>query len=186
MKHLYEYQTEASYKMKDLIYWLKESLGLSCGIQIIEMSTAANDTKLGKNHYRIALHGPAAGDRPYPHIHIYRTDDRFPWKKFNFEISFVDILCKDEINLVCQEDRTKGVVRRNKIKCSWAGYKDIKDDFEDWLFDKSTKPGNFKNNLDYLIWSYDNESYDGALLKYIEDRGKKVLPKYKEYFENNK
>jgi beta-galactosidase/beta-glucuronidase len=63
-----------------------------------------------------------------------------------------------------------------------GGYKDVKNDFEDWLEDNCVKPGNFKNNLDYLIWSCDNESQDGALLKYIEDRGKKVLPKYKECF----
>lgn len=185
MEKLYEYQIEAEYKMKDLIYWLKESLGLSCGIQIVEMAVATNDVKLGKNHYRIALHGPAAGDRPYPHIHIYRTDDKYPWKKFNFEISLVDILCNDEINLVCQEDRTKGIVRKNKNKCSWIGYKDIKDDFEDWLESKCNKPGDFKNNLDFLIWSYDDESKSGELLNYIKDKGKKVLDKYKEYFETN-
>lgn len=70
------------------------------------MAFATNDVKLGKNHYRIALHGVAAGDRPYPHIHIYLENDHYPWKKFNFEISLVDLICDDELNLVCQQDNT--------------------------------------------------------------------------------
>ena len=44
-------QIDIEYKMKDLIYVLKESLGLPCGIQINEMAFATNEVKLGKNLY---------------------------------------------------------------------------------------------------------------------------------------
>lgn len=107
---------DIEYKMKDIIYFLKESLGLNVGIQINEMAFATNEVKLGKNLYRIALHGVAAGDRPYPHIHIYLKNDHYPWKKFNFEISLVDLICNDELNLVCQQDKSKGIDRRNRKK----------------------------------------------------------------------
>lgn len=69
---------DIEYRVKDLIYFLKESLGLSCGIQINEMAFATNEVKFGKNLYRVALHGVAAGDRPYPHIHIYLKNDHYP------------------------------------------------------------------------------------------------------------
>ena len=55
-------QIDIEYRMKDLIYVLKESLGLPCGIQINEMAFATNEVKFGKNLYRVALHGVAAGD----------------------------------------------------------------------------------------------------------------------------
>lgn len=154
---------------------------------ILEMATISKNAKLGKDHYRIAVHGPASKDRPYPHIHIYKTTDEFPFPNFNFEISLVDLLCYDELNLVTMVDKDNGISIKNKTKCSWTGYRKLRDDFEDWLEAKSDRKGDFKNNLDAIIWNYDNEAYeDNALLNYIEDRGKKVLPKYKEYFENNK
>ena len=54
----------------------------------------------GKDMYKIVIHGPASNDRPMPHIHIYLNNDVFPYSQFNFEISIVDIVCKDEINLI--------------------------------------------------------------------------------------
>lgn len=172
------------YKMKDLSYMLKESLGFPCGIQIDEMAFATNDVKLGKQHYRVALHGVAAGDRPYPHIHIYLENDHYPWKKFNFEISLVDLICDDELNLVCQQDRANGIDRRNRKKCDWKGYRDLRDDFEDWLEDKCTKPGNFINNLHFLIYTYNEENNQkNSLQNYVKSQGKSILTKYKKYFE---
>ena len=45
-----------------------------------------------------------------------------------------------------------------------------------------------QDNLDALIWSYNNEAPDSddrnPLLDYIKDQGKKVLPKYQKYFKN--
>lgn len=184
MKCLELYIVDILYEMKDLAYFLKESLGLPCGIQINEMDFATNEVKLGKNLCRIALHGVAAGDRPYPHIHIYLKDDHYPWKKFNFEISLVDLLCDNEINLVCQQDRAKGIDRRNRKKCDWKGYNDLKNDFEDWLEEKCTKPGDFKDNLDFLIYVYNDENNEkDSLQNYIKNHGKVILPQYKKYFE---
>lgn len=172
------------YKMKDLSYMLKESLGLPCGIQINEMAFATNDVKLGKQHYRVALHGVAAGDRPYPHIHIYLENDHYPWKKFNFEISLVDLICDDELNLVCQQDRANGIDRRNRKKCDWKGYRDLRDDFEDWLEDKCAKPGNFINNLHFLIYTYNEENNQkNSFQNYVRSQGKSILTKYNKYFE---
>lgn len=156
-------------------------------IPILEMATISKNAKLGKEQYRIAVHGPASKDRPYPHIHIYKANDEFPFTQFNFEISLIDLLCYDELNLVTMVDKSNGISIKNKNKCSWTGYRKLRDDFEDWLEAKSDRKGAFKNNLDAIIWNYDNEAYeDNALLNYIQDRGKKVLPKYKEYFENIK
>ena len=174
---------DIEYRVKDLIYFLKESLGLSCGIQINEVAFATNEVKFGKNLYRVALHGVAAGNRSYPHIHIYLKNDHYPWKKFNFEINLVDLLCEDEINLVCQQDKSKGVDRRNRSKYSWMGYNDIKNDFEDWLEEPCKKPGNFKDSLDFLIYTYNEENNEkDSLQNYIRNHGKKILPKCLEYF----
>lgn len=175
---------DIEYKMKDLVYLIKEDLGLPCGMQVNEMAFATNDVKLGRDHYRVALHGVAAGDRPYPHVHIYKKDDHYPWKKFNFEISLVDLVCNDELNLVCQQDRNNRIDRRNRMKCSWTGYRDLRDDFEDWLEDKCTKPGAFINNLHFLIYAYNEENNEkDSLQSYIKSKGKSILSKYKKYFE---
>lgn len=175
---------DIEYKMKDLIYTIRESLGLPCGIQINEMAFATNDVKLGKNSYRVALHGVAAGDRLYPHIHIYLKNDHYPWKKFNFEISLIDIICHNEINLVCQIDRARGINRKNRNQCSWTGYVDFKYDFEGWLYSECNKPGNFIDNLDFLIYTYNEENNEkDSLQNYIKDHGLTILPEFKKYFE---
>lgn len=136
------------------------------------MATIDKTVKVYKDTYRIALHGQAVGDRPYPHFHIYLANDIFPYNRFNIEISLIDLLCYDELNI------------KNRNRCSWSGYKKLHDRIEDWLEEPCTGlPGNFQNNLEALIWSYDNESNDGnSLLEYINDHGKKVLPKYEKYF----
>lgn len=153
--------------------YLQEKLNIiEPSIPIIEMATIDKTVKVYKDTYRIALHGPAVGDRPYPHFHIYLANDIFPYNRFNIEISLIDLLCYDELNI------------KNRNRCSWSGYKKLHDRIEDWLEEPCTGlPGNFQNNLEALIWSYDNESNDGnSLLEYINDHGKKVLPKYEKYF----
>lgn len=175
--------------MKNILVYIQEKLGiLEPDIPVMEMSTIDKKASLGKSYYRIALHGPAVGDRSYPHIHIYDSKDVFPYKKFNFEVSLVDLLCYDELNLVCMQDKSTGINIKNKTKCSWNGYHKLRDDFEDWLVSPYTgMRGDFKDNLDAIIWTYNNESPDNGknpLLEYIENQGKTVLDKYKSYFEN--
>lgn len=174
--------------MKSILEYIQEKLGIvEPSIQIVEMATIDKKVKVGKDTYRVALHGPAVGDRPYPHFHIYLANDMFPYKKFNIEVSLVDLLCYDELNVVAIQDKEKGTNIKNRDKCSWLGYRKLHNTIEDWLEKPCTGlPGRFANNLEALIWSYDNESNQGlSLLEYIKDQGKKVLPKYKKYFENS-
>lgn len=150
---------------------------------IFEMTTIDKHVKFSKNTYKIALHGPAKCDRENPHIHIYLSSDVIPYNRFNFEISLIDILCYDEINLIYQRDTSKGKRITNINKCSWIGYSEIKNSFEDWLFERSKYPGYFTDNLDVIIWSYNNEfNIDNALLEYINCHGLKILNKYSDYF----
>lgn len=173
--------------MKSLIEYIQEKLGIiDIDSPIMEMSTIVKAIKWDKRFYRVAIHGPSSKDRPYPHIHIYDSKDTYPYKQFNFEISLVDILCYDEINLVYQQDKSNGIDRKNKTKCSWNGYRKIRDSFEDWLTDKPTRAGEFIDNLDVIIHDYNEEAPYGdnnPLLEYIKDQGKKVLPKYQKYFK---
>ncbi len=151
---------------------------------VLEMATISKKLKVGNTTYKVAVHGPASKDRPYPHIHIYKKDDVYPYKEFNFEISLVDLLCYDELNLVTMIDKEKHLNITNRNKCSWKGYRGLHDEFEDWLERPSEFPGDFNNNLEAIVWNYDNESNeDDALLNYIKDHGKKVNNKHKIYFK---
>ena len=164
--------------LKEFIYlcvWKDEPL--------VEITTIGYDLESGKDRFRVAIHGPSSGDREHPHVHIYLENDKIPFNLFNFEISLVDILCRDEINLIHQRDVRKGIKRTNRNKCSWDGYKKLKEDFEDWLFSKSSKRGNFKDNLDAIIYFYNEENHDKTLWDYIEEHGLKLLDKYKLYKE---
>jgi hypothetical protein len=72
----------------------------------------------------------------------------------------------------------------NRNKCSWEGYKKIADGFEDWLEQKPTTPGDFKTNLEAIIYWWNEESdsaSDNPLKDWIESRGLKVLDKYKSF-----
>lgn len=153
--------------------------------KIFEMATISKQEKWGKNNYKIALHGPAKGDREAPHVHIYLSTDKSPYNNFNFEISLVDILCYNEINLIYQRDKQRNKLFSNRNKCSWEGYRDILNGFEDWLFDVCKYPGEFKDNLDAIIWVYNNESNslsENPLKDYIDNKGLTILNKYKHYF----
>lgn len=154
---------------------------------IVEMATIGRPV-FAKKKYHIAVHGVLAGDRPNPHIHIYLNDDTRPYNRFNFEISIIDILCKDEINIIKMRDESKGINKNNKNKCSWDGYQKLKDDFEDWLFSKCDRPGNFKNNLDACIYWYNEEGdpkSNNPIKAYIKEHGLNVLDKYREYVDDN-
>lgn len=153
--------------------------------QIFEMATLVKDIKWGNDHYRVAVHGTVAGDRDVPHVHIYLSSDKKPYNRFNFEISLVDILCYDEVNLIFQRDEKTGRRITNRNKCSWEGYKKIADGFEDWLEQKPTTPGEFKTNLEAIVYWWNEESdysSENPLKDWIESRGLKVLDKYRDIF----
>ena len=148
--------------MKSLVEYIKEILNKNdyhghsnLHDYLVEMATIDKNAQLGKGNYKIAIHGASSKDRENPHIHIYLADDN-TLKKFNFEIS-LDILCKDEVNLIRQTDKTskKKIDIKNRDKCSWEGYSKLKYDFEDWLEDKRKGlPISFEDNLDSVIWNY--------------------------------
>jgi hypothetical protein len=73
-------------------------------------------------------------------------------------------------------------LRSNRNKCSWEGYRKIKNGFEDWLFSKSSTPGDFKDNLDAIIYWWNEESDTITLKEYINSKGLKILDKYLIYF----
>lgn len=80
------------------------------------------------------------------------------------------------------------IKKNNRTMCSWTGYTKLKNEFEDWLFSKSSKPGMFKDNLEAIIYHYNLENGTNSknpIKDYIESRGWKVLPKYKSYIEDN-
>lgn len=48
---------------------------------------------------------------------------------------------------------------------------------------KSSKRGDFKDNLDAIIYFYHKENHKKTLWDYIEEHGLKILDKYKNYQE---
>lgn len=152
---------------------------------VIEMATVGHPV-LDNKERMIIVNGTKAGDRQRPHVHIYLNDDVRPFKKFNFEIALDEILCYDEINLIRMKDQSKHIDRKNRNICSWNGYHKLYDEFEDWLYQKSNKRGEFIDNLDAIIYFYNFESgglkNSNPLLNYIKDHGMKILDKHKKYF----
>ena len=149
----------------------------------IEMASIGRPI-LNKTYYHIALHGTDAGDRQRPHIHIYLKEDKRPFSKFNFEIALDEILCYDEINLITMRDKSKHIDFKNRSKCSWDGYTRLKNDFEYWLFSDNVEiRGGFKDNLDAIIYFYNEENHHKTLWDYIEEHGLQILDKFKHYKE---
>lgn len=154
---------------------------------VVEMATIGTPI-LDKQERLIMVHGVNSGDRQRPHLHICLNNDRRPFNKFNFEIVLDEIICYDEINLIRMTDKTNNIDKKNRNICSWNGYNKLKNEFEDWLYDKSNKRGDFIDNLDALIYFYNEEStvthQQNPLLQYIIDHGLRVLDKYKKYFSD--
>lgn len=167
--------------MKSLVNFIKENLfGYPNERHLYEMATIAKDVIFDKEHKSVQIHGINSGDRENPHIHIYNYGDK---NSFNFEVSLVDLLCYDELKLIKMKDKKNHIEYNNRNKCTWNGYTKLRNDFEDWLYKKSNFPGDFKDNLDAIIWNYNNESYgENPILKYISDRGMKIHKNYKKYF----
>jgi hypothetical protein len=158
---------------------------------LLEMATFGTE-RWGNNTYRIAVHGASTKDRPIPHIHIYLNQDVQPYKQFNFEISLVDILCKDEINLIFQMDRKNNIKNTNRVDCTWTGYADIYYGIKTFLSSpsKSKKYGMFIDNLDRAIYEWNRETDfiktengGNPLKEYLDEKGLTVLPQYMKYFE---
>lgn len=178
--------------MKTLIEYVDISKWPS-EMMITEMPTICKRITIGKQTYKIAVHGLLSGDRPTPHLHVYLSSDTRPYNKFNFEISLCDILCKDEINIIKMRDEVKHINKVGRSKYSWNGYGKLEDGIEDWLFSKATIPGDFRDNLDACIYWYNNEGdnnssdnpiYYNPILDHMNKRGWKVLPKYESYIRN--
>ena len=155
---------------------------------VIEMASIGRPI-LNKISYHIALHGTYAGDRENPHIHIYLKDDKRPFSKFNFEIALDEILCYDEINIITMRDKSKHIDIKNRNKCSWDGYFKLRDDFKDWLFSTPELRGDFIDNLDAIIYFYNQESCgtnnSNPLLEYIKNKGMKIQNKFRNYFSED-
>lgn len=174
--------------MKKLVEFIKEKLVFKYAFEkehklMLEMANIQKGVVLSSNRYNISVHGASSKDREYPHLHIYLTGDN-SLKQFNFEISIIDLLCDDELNLIRQLDKTKKkkIDIKNRIDCSWEGYSKLKNDFEDWLEQPYKKiERQFKNNLDALIYLYNSESEDlsdNYILEYISKQNRKINKQY--------
>lgn len=169
--------------------------GYDCDdVHLFEMATVAKPN-WEKVQYKVAIHGPASSDRPSPHIHIYLLNGDDNHKKFNFEITLIDLLCDDELNLSKQLDKrgNKEINTSDKQKCSWNGYNDIKQGLKDFLSGDDKKEflvktyKNYNNGLEALVSAYNNEcNIENGFGKFFETQGltDKVLPKYKYLLSN--
>lgn len=160
---------------------------------LYEMATCGVE-KWGDDTYKIAVHGASTKDRLTPHIHIYLNKDQNPYKLFNFEISFVDLVCSDKIIPIYQLDRQNNFKRTNRRECTWVGYKDIIDGLKLFLSQPSqSKFGNFSTNLERVIYEWNRETDfvktnngGNPLKEYLDSHGLVPHPKYKHLFEDYK
>jgi hypothetical protein len=147
--------------------------------------------KWGKDKYSIQIHGAATADREVPHLHIYRFNDNGK-KQFNFEISLIDLVSKDEINLIYQLDREKNVKNTNRNECTWTGYRDVYDGLREYLFSAPKLPkykSNYIDNLDVAIsaWNQETDMFKVAeggnpMKEWLDSHGVNILPIYEKYF----
>ena len=173
--------------MKKLKEYLEEDFNPEWDY-VIDMASIGRPI-LNEMYCYIALHGTYAGDRERPHVHIYLAGDKRPFSKFNFEIALDEILCYGEINLLRMRDKSKHIDFKNRSKCSWDGYFKLRDDFEDWLFSTPELRGDFIDNLDAIIYFYnqecDNTNNSNPLLEYIKNKGMKIQDKFRHYFSED-
>ena len=156
-------------------------------VPLLEMATLGVE-KWRESTYKIAVCGASPIDRPIPHFHIYLNNDTQPYSLFNFEISFVDLLCNAEIVLIYQYDRANHIEHTNRSDCSWEGYKDIYDGIKDFLFDRICKPSkfaSFTDNIERAVFEWNretdyNKTMEGGnpLREYIEANGLAILPQF--------
>jgi len=151
----------------------------------LEMATFGKP-RWGEIDYKVAIHSPIIKEREIPHIHIYQLNDPYH-NMFDFEISLIDILCKDEINLIYQLDRSKNIMRTHRDECSWKGYSNIYKGLVEFLStNQNIKQYNYcENGLKASIEAYNAESNsrDNALKEYLVENDLTILPKYEKYLE---
>lgn len=141
--------------------------------------------------YKIAIHGASIDDRETPHIHIYYETEKNPREPmFNFAISLLDILSKDECNIIYQFDKKHNVKSSNIADCAWENYRELKKGFTDFLNQKpaSKRDASFESNLELAIHHWNNETvynYDvlglNPLKDYLDARNIIVLEKYRNF-----
>jgi len=160
---------------------------------LCEMATVGTPT-IDNEQFKIVIRGSANNDRETPHVHIYLRSDVPAGRTFNFEVSLIDILTKNQINLVKQLDfrsRNNRIDKRNRTECSWDNYTSLLQGFDDFL--KSAPVGKYKRsypnartNLELMthIWNAESndDTVDNPLGKYIQERKLEVLPEYRKYF----
>lgn len=159
-------------------------------VHLYEMETIG-DMRWGNNQFSIQIHGASTTDRPAPHVHIYLKNDHNK-KRFNFEVSIVDLVSNDELVLIYQLDRKNNIKITNRDDCSWTGYADIFDGMKNFLFSPPQSPiyHALIDNLHAAIYAWNNETDMSATLagenpmkEWLDTKGIQVLPKYQKYFE---
>ena len=176
-----------------LVRMIQESVARALGTQqpLIEMATCGVEN-WGKYTYKIAVHGASTNDRPTPHIHIYLNTDQNPYNRFNFEISFIDLICNDRITPIYQLDKQNHLKHTNRRECSWVGYNEIADGLKEFLARPcpQSKFGTFSTNLERVIYEWNRETDfvktnngGNPLKEYLDSHGLTPHPKYKDLFE---
>ena len=119
---------------------------------------------LAGGKYRIAIRSMAADERSIPHFHVYSAELPLG-ADFEFEISLLDLLEKDELNLIYQKDLRNvknQILESDPSKCSWNGYETMRDELRDFLAQKSEDdicyPG--MTHLEMMIRRWDCENND--------------------------
>lgn len=149
--------------------------------------------KCNEVEYRLATQGDI--DKIHmPCFHIYKEDeDDYAHPEFDFAVSLVDILSKDEFNLIWQQDNESGIKRTDKTECSWTGYENLLNMIKDYLSStpKSNKRWGFNDNLDRAIYAWNNETCVdfeekgiNPLKEYCKSHNIIIQEKYQPYFEN--
>lgn len=178
--------------MKSLSQVLNES-SIKDDDHLFEMATIVG-ARWGGENYRIAICGLISIDRPTPHVHIYLEKDISDGEvTFNFEISLIDILAKDEINLIYQMHKANKLKKTHRNDCSWAGYADVKKGLIKLLKEKPSSDKRFigfETYLESIIYSWNNEMDCTKTIKggnpmkeYLHESRITILPKYQKYFE---
>lgn len=157
---------------------------------IHELATVGGG-KWGTRSYKAMIHGISPKDRHKPHIHIYLYDEtNYENPRFNFEVSFEDIVSKDEINLLHQLDKEYNIYTSD---CSWDGYEDLLEGLRGFLFAKPADKHliGYVDNLEYAIerWNMETdfnyaEKGTNPMKRYFDEHNIHILDKFTDYFEN--
>lgn len=157
----------------------------------IEMRTIGAGTWGGKE-YKLAVHGPNCKHDDEPSFHIYWYDEvDMANPRFDISISLLDILTKDEINIVSLIDKDSTMEFKDKTEGSWSGYEEVLMGIKEFLFSKplSRKESCLIDNLEKAIVGWNKErlfNYEAIgrnpLRELIENKQLKILPKFLKYF----